>query len=488
MHYILITINLYFAELLKRLNSEDDPLPKRLKLAETAFSTVDLPLVQKEDVLLDWLCKICVTNPHAWKTLNNCLKSTHFDIKINIKQCLVDMLIHTLNDLTEETYEEVLECCTLILANNSMRQYFKKKPKDLGLLVKILLNTVLKHSGYYSETQGEDKQLLKSCILSSVESCGIISIIESIMQIYRQSITTKEEIRIIFIRYILYPMCNLIDHRHADSANKLGIVAYKCIQHLLLGKRNTQNDHTTESSPIMFPDLFGVLSENVEKLNLQSNLATYLFILRAAVGTYKSDTASLDVFFRNLINTSGRYKWEILNVSLQLLNDVSFDFENAIEDVTLSEYFQKLISDILTNDNITCGQCGILVKLSYINPLLIESNIQNILNKILLEEQNTDYTNLLIAILYVSTKLRREQKLVSQLLISVKQHVAVKKKHKMSRSEFFPEEFKVKLAKSINNTSSSQAIASLKTLTYHLNTDCVELLQSNTSCKSHIIG
>lgn len=468
------------------MNSEDDPLPKRLKLAETAFSSVDLPLVRKEDILLDWLCKICVTNQYGWKSLNNCLKSTHIDIKTNIKQRLIDMLICALNDPVEETYKEVIECCTLIFANNSMRQYFTKKPKDLGLLVKILLNTVLKHSGY-SETQREEEELLKSCKLSSAESCAIINIIESIMQIYRQSITMKEEIRIIFIHDILYSMCNLIDHRHTDNTNKLGVIAYKCIQHLLLEKRNIQNDQTVKDSSTMFSYLFCILSENVEKLSLQSNLATYLFILRAAIGTYKSDTVSLDIFFRNLINTSGRYKWEILNVSLQLLNDISFDFENAVENVTLFDYFEKLISNILTNESITSAHYGILVKLSYINPLLIEKNILNILNKILLEEQNADYTNLLIAILYVSTKLRREQKLISQLLMSVKQHIAVKKIYKTSMSAFFPHEFRIKLTQSINNTSSSQTIASLKTLVYHLSTDCVELLQDNTSCKSLVL-
>ncbi|XP_025157021.1 uncharacterized protein LOC105186714 isoform X2 [Harpegnathos saltator] len=135
-------------ELLKRLNSEDEPLPKRLKLAETVFSTVDLPFIQKEEILLDWLCKICLTNQHAWKTLNNCLEFTHIDIKTNIKHCLVDMLIRALSDFTEGTYEEILKCCTLILANNSMQQYFTKKIEDLGLLelgdaLSLLINKAL---------------------------------------------------------------------------------------------------------------------------------------------------------------------------------------------------------------------------------------------------------------------------------------------------------------------------------------------------------
>ncbi|XP_012215801.1 uncharacterized protein [Linepithema humile] len=472
-------------ELLKRLNSEDNPLPKRLKLAETAFSAVNLPLTRKEDLLLEWLCKQCVTNQHTWRTLNNCLKSSHIDIKINVKQYLIDVLIKTLNNDMKDEYEEVLECCSLVLTNNSLRQYFTNKPKNLGIFVKAFLNSILKHSKH--TTQEEFSKPHESCLLSSAENNAIISIVESLMQIYKQMMTAKDELRLIFINNILFPLCNLIDHRHIDNTNKLGIATYKCIQQLLLGKsKSMQNKQTVESSQAIFSDLFYMLSENVETLNLESNILTYKFIFRAVIGTYKSDAAVLDVFFRNLINSSGKYKWEILNTSLNLLNDVMLDFDNIIEDVTLSEYFQKFISDILTHDDITCVHYGILIQLSYINPLLIERNISDILNKILLKEQTIDHTNLLIAILHASTKLRREQKFMTQLLISLKL-ITTKKIYKTNTSTFLSKEFRIKLIKTISNFSTSQTIATLKTLTYYLNTDCLELLQDNTSCKNILL-
>lgn len=60
--------------------------------------------------------------------------------------------------------------------------------------------------------------------------------------------------------------------------------------------------------------------------------------------------------------------------------------------LTLSEYFQKLVSDILICDGVTCTHYGILAQLSYIDPLLIEKNISNILSKVLMEEQSAEYT------------------------------------------------------------------------------------------------
>ncbi|XP_011872703.1 PREDICTED: uncharacterized protein LOC105564712 [Vollenhovia emeryi] len=475
-------------ELLKRLNSDDYPLTKRLKLAETAFRAVDLPLVRREGLLLEWLCKSCATHQHAWQSLNNCLGIHHINIRADAKQRLIDMLVQTLDSDMENIYGAVLECCRLVLINKSMRQYFANKPKSLGLLAKALLNSVLKRSGCGSVTREECGQLLAPCKLSPVEHDAVMSTVESLMQIYKQPITTKDELRLIFIRDILYPVCTLVDHTQTDSKNRLGTAAYKCIQQLLLGRSKTvQIKQIGDLNQSMFSDLFCVLSEHVRTANLRSNLLTYQFIFRTMVGAYKSDAALLDTFFRNLIDSSGRYKWEIVSSFLKLLDDVTLDFDNAVDGVTLTEYLQSFISEILTLDDVTLVHYRVLAQLAYINPVLIEKNIADILNKILLKEQTVDHTNLLIAILYASTKLRREQKFISQLLISLKQHVATGKKYKASTSTFFPDEFKLKLTRTISTFSSSQTVTALRTLIYYLNTDCAELLQSNTSCKNILI-
>ncbi|KYN21440.1 hypothetical protein ALC57_06186 [Trachymyrmex cornetzi] len=479
---------MYFTELLKRLNSDDYPLAKRLKLAETAFCKVDLPIIRKEDFLLEWLCKTCAMNHHAWKALNNCLKFNHINIRADIKQCLVEMLVQTLKTDMQNIYEEVLECCSLIFVNNSIRQYFTTKPKIVGLLIKAVLNNVLKRSSYDNIMQKKINQLFEPCKLSFAENNAVITIIESLMQMYEQLISMRDDLRLIFIQDILYPMCILVDHTHRDNTNLLSIAAYKCIQQLLLGKnRFIQNKQTKGSHQSMFSDLFCILSENIKTLNLQSNLLTYEFIFNTIIGTYKSNTILLDMFFRNLINSSGKFKWEILDSFLKLLNDITLDFDNTIDGITLTEYFQNFISEILMDDDVTCVHYRILTQFSYINPLLIEKNISVIVNKILMKEQTIDHTNLLIAILYTSTKLRREQKFISQLLISLKQHIVTKKTYKANTSAFFPSEFKIQLIKTISNFSNSQTIATLKTLIYYLNTDCAELLQSNTSCKNILI-
>lgn len=66
-------------ELLTILNNTDEPLPKRLKIANNAFISNELQALNKESVLLQWLNKIGAEEDTSdvWDTLNMCLTSQH---------------------------------------------------------------------------------------------------------------------------------------------------------------------------------------------------------------------------------------------------------------------------------------------------------------------------------------------------------------------------------------------------------------------------
>ncbi|XP_020299797.1 uncharacterized protein LOC109863731 [Pseudomyrmex gracilis] len=482
-------------KLLKRLNSGEDPLPKRLKLAETAFVELDLPLVKKDELLLEWVCKTCLTNQEAWKTLNEFLKS-RIDIKTNAKQCLIDTLVQKLNTDERDINKEFLQCCDSVLSNNSMRQYFTNNPQNLGVLLRALLNNFLKYSEIHSHccntAQNELEQQLKPN-RNKWDSNGIFIfinstlryVVKSLTQIYQQSVTRKDELREIFMHDVLHLVCNSIDESDYKGSF-IASDARECIQQILLNKsRFTENKRMGEESrQAVLSNLSYVLSRNVRASCPQSNLLTYKFLFYTVVDSCKSDAVLLDMVFRKLIESSGKHKFEILEACLRYLNDVTLDFDNTIDGVTLSEYLQKIITDILAFDNLRDVLLyKILKNLAYINPILIEKNIPDILNKTLMEEQNVDYINLLNALLYCSMKLRREQKFISQLLASLKETIKVKQSYEIKRQSFFPYEFKSELTKQINNFSSSQIITTLRTIIHYLNTDCVTLLESNISCK-----
>ncbi|GJQ79405.1 hypothetical protein Trydic_g16264 [Trypoxylus dichotomus] len=63
-------------DLTKILNAEEEPLAKRLKIADHVFNSDDIYLQSKETYLLDWL--IGITNNNARELLNQWLTSEHF--------------------------------------------------------------------------------------------------------------------------------------------------------------------------------------------------------------------------------------------------------------------------------------------------------------------------------------------------------------------------------------------------------------------------
>jgi hypothetical protein len=66
-------------ELLRRLDQEEEPLPKRLRLALAAFKSNDLPVQRKEEIILKWLCEYGERNRNSedvWSVLKACFNSS----------------------------------------------------------------------------------------------------------------------------------------------------------------------------------------------------------------------------------------------------------------------------------------------------------------------------------------------------------------------------------------------------------------------------
>lgn len=67
-------------ELLRRLDQEEEPLPKRLRLALAAFESNNLPVQRKEELILKWLCEYGERNQNSediWSVLKACFNSSH---------------------------------------------------------------------------------------------------------------------------------------------------------------------------------------------------------------------------------------------------------------------------------------------------------------------------------------------------------------------------------------------------------------------------
>ncbi|KAK9308232.1 hypothetical protein QLX08_001704 [Tetragonisca angustula] len=471
-------------ELLKRLNTDEEPLPKRLKLAENAFSAIDVPIIHKNELILQWLCNICSIDQKGWNSLKNCLNIKCLNIKTDVIKRLLKVLIETFQQNVNCTHEDVFECCSLLTSNDKIQEYFINNPEDLGLLTKSLLEYVNNISKYVLNIE---EKLIEGIKISLINRSNkliltayntIITVIENIIQIYKSAFVTKDSLRIIFICDILNPLCVLIDHNCTDSTNRLGAITHKCIQQLIFGRKHSQNGEFLKDEDIaQYKNLLSILTENAKTKDFQSNLMTFTFFFRVAITTFKSDTVILDIILRELVECSGTYKVEILNAFLKCLNDVTFNFDNKVYNVTLFDYCQNIIDDILISKSISDTDYDLLIQFCYFNPLIIERRVKDILRRIFIEKSALKYKHLMISILDAFIHLREEEKLISAILITLKDTLSC-----ISPTEnnmCFSSEFKEKLMKTITNITNSQSVVMLRTLTYHLRTDCLEILQPN---------
>ncbi|KAI4478140.1 hypothetical protein M0804_012098 [Polistes exclamans] len=225
-------------------------------------------------------------------------------------------------------------------------------------------------------------------------------------------------------------------------------------------------------------------------MDLQNNLDTFTCAFREAVRSCKSDTATLDSTFRKLITSAGKYKKEILISFFDNFNDTPFNFENKIDDVTLLEFFQQIVDDILLVKILTPVDYKLLTKITYFYPIIVEKKIDNILYKLYLQEPTIESNELFIGILDANILLKQEHKLISQLLTTLEEVVAIENESEESdllTKSYFPLEFKNKFTKSVSTFTNSHVLTIFKILIDNLNRHCLESLKCNTTGKSTVL-
>ena len=188
---------------------------------------------------------------------------------------------------------------------------------------------------------------------------------------------------------------------------------------------------------------------------------TFIFFFRAAINIFKTDNVILDLIFRELVKCAGIYEKEIFNSFLKNLNDVTFDFDNKIHNITLFDYCQNIIDNILSSKKMSRIDYDLLTQFCHFNPLLIEKNMQEILKKIFMGKSVPECTKLITSIMDVCIHLRQEEKIISTMLITLNNSL----NNKNTEIDIsFLNEFKEKFMKSVNNITSTQNINILRTL------------------------
>ena len=481
-------------------------MPKRLKLAENVFYSPDLPIVRKQDCIFRWLCSELSEKDSVavWTTIQRCLSlepKSFSTLSSETKHLLVDKLITTLNEYPEtEVLEEMLKCCIYIFSNSTV-QSFSKENKTVSIIEAVLMFS----NKYIALEQIEKKT--KSVKRDVVIECAEHAI-SSFAQICRQNFSEKRDFMIIFIENLLFPLASLVETLKTNNiSSKVVMEIEKCIKRLMLGsikqattvadtnsnkKEQSEETQKVEKSEKKESDsIFDYLRIKASTAQLEDIKAAFTCVFECAINTFQQNSVLIDILFRKLLECTEQ-KEHFKQVLISLLNcsaDVSYNFENEINGVTLKTFLKTQIEETTSKKkHFKCSDYELLSAIAKLNPLIIEDVTQIILERVLFENKISEkeevaFGNLIKELWKASVRLRRHQKFISKFLSTVNNY----KEREAEGSELvvkfdLPKAFIIEFSEDLKSKSTSaQIIAMFHTLIFHLKSDCMSKLETQDS-------
>lgn len=166
-------------------------------------------------------------------------------------------------------------------------------------------------------------------------------------------------------------------------------------------------------------------------------------------------------------------------------NEQVIDMQNGNDEMNSTVHYHGIINEILALDHLDDNAYNSLGDIAKLNPLIIESKLQDIFKKILLTKKSTDiikssYVSLMSDILNACVRLRRENKLVSWILMALDESLRKNEHYKVDNLEdILPSDFTNKFTTSINNMTNAVAIEVLLSFIYHLDSCSSQSLENS---------
>ncbi|XP_003424638.1 uncharacterized protein LOC100678844 [Nasonia vitripennis] len=475
--------------LIRRLDSSDEPLPKRLKLAENVFYSPDLPIVRKEECIFRWLCHaFSKENSSAiWTTIHRCLSlepKNFTRLSPETKNLLIDKLVASLIEYPQtQVTNEMLMCGSYILSTTNIQSYTKDN-KVVALIKTLLLftNKVLNLSG---ETENKSENCIGAvdCAEQAVSTFAFIC---------RQNLSEKKNLITIFIEEIFFPLSVLVKTLKLKKvSSKIVVESQKCIKRLLLGGINNINltndgkNAKAEESEV----IFDILRNKVSASKLEDITAAFVCLFQCAGNTFQQNSNLIDIILRKLVETveQKEHSKKVLICLLENSSDISYNFDHEIKGVSLKVYLKQYIEEIVSKKKrFKSFDYELLCAIAKLNPLIVEDETQAMLERILFEDKSHDkemaaYENLLKELWKASVRLRRQQKFLSKFLLSISKYQDKEVECLEFKNEFqLPDNFITEFSEDLKSrTTSAQVISIFHTLLFHLKSDCIGKLKTS---------
>lgn len=187
-------------------------------------------------------------------------------------------------------------------------------------------------------------------------------------------------------------------------------------------------------------------------------------------------------FDEKSILTTNALVWKLLKYDLPL--DSTFDSFSLID--WLNAFVDALLDSI--DGNLDEDALLLLQNVLNCSPHVMENCIRKFAKTVMLLKKSDEriistYSGLCLDVLNVHIKLNRMHKLISALLVTITENLGTFSDANVpDKFDVLPEEIFNKIQTAVTNLPSTvQNVALLNTLLYHLKSDCIDKLRSNSS-------
>ncbi|KAK9510542.1 hypothetical protein O3M35_005297 [Rhynocoris fuscipes] len=489
------------SQLNTKLKDESVPFQNRLDLAKTVFISTSIPILQKEDFILDYLINSfnntndAVGKLEILKTIHSCLCSNRMKcftglIRPSIVKDLLQML-HSIND-----NEEIIDYKRNIIIEVLNTRYFQRLfACDVAGLCKLF------------------GSLLSDANESSRNQC--LEAIRLFLLINKMTLL-KEEIRINFLQEAFVPMCTALTLIGDDACFTLRDKIVQCLIQVVLFESTFTN--VLLNPPLSDRDKNDVSNKmllavcKIKALPSECNVhvvsSCYTLLLRAFVSKlvnpseedYKIIFKLFEVFSKQMGLTVDKVEsisigpirgWDTENTfyviceMMKVLDDAKIPLKIEFDGYTLETWMISLVIG-MTSINFTTLTPALLnmnEAAFRLNPLIIEPCINIIVRMMLCpksKEVHRAYTNMMLAAINGTEKVKRLQKFISLILGNIRLTLMNNCPDSLTVNDIIPVEVGDAFSEAVETFSNAQALSTMRALLFHLEADSLSHVEASS--------
>ncbi|KAJ8683011.1 hypothetical protein QAD02_018803 [Eretmocerus hayati] len=234
-----------------------------------------------------------------------------------------------------------------------------------------------------------------------------------------------------------------------------------------------------------------VFRERVAIADFEEIKKTFIELFQYAAKIHQTNPTLLDIVLRKLVGCieSKEKSRQVLCIILQNSLNISYNFHHEVDGMTFEKFLRTAVEEIiLKKKSLKVSDCNLVTAVAKLNPSIVEEPSQKLLERILSETKVVEgdkiaSDNLFQELWTASVRLRRHQKFISKLLVTVNSHADDETSSPIQLegvqlSDGFTsvvrEDFK-------HRTTTSQLLAIFNTLNYHLKIDCIDNFETSSN-------